>query len=221
MPQVGCSETRTVSAWLVLNTCSNGGDAVGLTSILDWGQLVCWWLAAVVLSHCDVPFIFDLLYYTGRLSAVSGCHRWTCLCGGLGALAEIAGAGATGPTVKISNFWQSKMAAGAIGNESAPIQLAQCRFPGLAISNAKILIYVSDKIHGSNFCQTPLGNCYGLKLPKCWLQFKTKFHCVIYYNFRHTFVPHIGKVEKLLYIVWSDVTRVYWVKWRRFSVLVK
>ena len=25
------------------------------------------------------------------------------------------------------------------GNESAPIQLAQCRFPGLAISNAKIL----------------------------------------------------------------------------------
>jgi len=28
-----------------------------------------------------------------------------------------------------------------IGNESAPIQLAQCRFPGLSISNAKILIY--------------------------------------------------------------------------------
>ena len=25
----------------------------------------------------------------------------------------------------------------AIGNESVPIQLAQCRFPGLAISNAK------------------------------------------------------------------------------------
>jgi len=28
-----------------------------------------------------------------------------------------------------------------IGNESVPIQLAQCRFPGLAISSAKILIY--------------------------------------------------------------------------------
>ena len=27
---------------------------------------------------------------------------------------------------------------GAIGNESAPIQLAQCRFSGLAISNVKI-----------------------------------------------------------------------------------
>ena len=26
-----------------------------------------------------------------------------------------------------------------IGNESVPIQLAQCRFPGLAIFNAKIL----------------------------------------------------------------------------------
>jgi len=24
------------------------------------------------------------------------------------------------------------------------------------------------------FCQTALGNCYGLKLPKCWLQFKKK-----------------------------------------------
>jgi len=37
------------------------------------------------------------------------------------------------------------------GDESAPIQLAQCRFPGLAISNAKILIYLSSKIYGSNF----------------------------------------------------------------------
>jgi len=38
-----------------------------------------------------------------------------------------------------------------IGNESAPIQLAQCRFPGLAISNAKVLIYFSNKIYGRNF----------------------------------------------------------------------
>ena len=30
------------------------------------------------------------------------------------------------------------------GNESAPIQLAQCWFPGLAISNAKISIYFSN-----------------------------------------------------------------------------
>jgi len=38
-----------------------------------------------------------------------------------------------------------------IENESVPIQLAQCCFPGLAISNLKIFIYFSDKIYGSNF----------------------------------------------------------------------
>jgi len=38
-----------------------------------------------------------------------------------------------------------------IGNKSVPIQLAQCRFPGLAIFNAKILIYFSNKTYGSNF----------------------------------------------------------------------
>ena len=37
------------------------------------------------------------------------------------------------------------------GNESVLIQLAQCWFPGLAISNAKILIYFSNKIYGRNF----------------------------------------------------------------------
>jgi len=40
-----------------------------------------------------------------------------------------------------------------IGSESVPIQLAQCWFPGLAISNAKILIYFSNKIYGSNFIE--------------------------------------------------------------------
>jgi len=39
----------------------------------------------------------------------------------------------------------------AIGNESAPIQLAQCRSPGLAIFNAKMSIYFLNKIYGSNF----------------------------------------------------------------------
>ena len=38
-----------------------------------------------------------------------------------------------------------------IGNESVPIQLAQFRFPGLAIFSAKILIYFSNKIYGNNF----------------------------------------------------------------------
>ena len=39
-----------------------------------------------------------------------------------------------------------------IGNESVPIQLAQCRFFGLAISDAKILTdFFSNKIYRSNF----------------------------------------------------------------------
>jgi len=46
-------------------------------------------------------------------------------------------------------------------------------FAGLANSNAKILIHFSNKIRGSNFINNT-GNCYGRKLPKCWLQFKGK-----------------------------------------------
>ena len=38
-----------------------------------------------------------------------------------------------------------------IWNEIVPLQLAQCRFPLLAISNAKILMYFSNRIYGSNF----------------------------------------------------------------------
>jgi len=51
----------------------------------------------------------------------------------------------------------------SIGNESVPIQLAQCRFPGLAISNAKMF----QKNVRKQFHQAALGNCYGLKLAKC------------------------------------------------------
>jgi len=41
------------------------------------------------------------------------------------------------------------------------------------------------------FYQSALGNCYGLKLGKWWLQFKKIIYrvCVTDYNFRHTFVP--------------------------------
>ena len=53
----------------------------------------------------------------------------------------------------------------SVGNESVPIQLAQCRYPGLAISKAKILIYFSKKIR-KQFYKTALGNRYVLKLPK-------------------------------------------------------
>ena len=36
-------------------------------------------------------------------------------------------------------------------NEHVPTQFAQCWFAGLAISNAKISIYFSNKIYGSTF----------------------------------------------------------------------
>ena len=39
----------------------------------------------------------------------------------------------------------------SIGNESVPIHLAQCWFPGLAISSAKIKTYFSNKTDGNNF----------------------------------------------------------------------
>ena len=54
-----------------------------------------------------------------------------------------------------------------IGNESALIQLAQCLLHGLAISNARMLIYFSNKHIRKQFYQTALGNFYCLKLPKC------------------------------------------------------
>jgi len=72
---------------------------------------------------------------------------------------------------------------------NVPIQLAQCWFPGLAISNAKY-VYIFFLNVRTQFYQTALWNCYGLNLAKYWLQLKKLIYCVIYYNFRHTFVPY-------------------------------
>jgi len=58
-------------------------------------------------------------------------------------------------------WWRNKSHSASIvhtENESVPIQLTQCRFPGLTISNAKILIYFSNEIYGSNFIKGWLGN---------------------------------------------------------------
>ena len=38
----------------------------------------------------------------------------------------------------------------------------------------------SNKIYGSKFLKTALGNCYGLKLPKCWLQFQKNINLLRY-----------------------------------------
>jgi len=74
-----------------------------------------------------------------------------------------------------------------IWNESVPIQLAQCRFPGLAIFNAKI--YFSNKIYGNNFIKqhSETVMVWNYQNSHCSLR---KNYCVIYYNFRDTFLPN-------------------------------
>ena len=63
-----------------------------------------------------------------------------------------------------------------IGNESAPIQLAQCRFPGLANSNAKNKYIFSNKTFRKQFYQTARGNCYMVWRQKnAYCSLKNKF----------------------------------------------
>jgi len=63
----------------------------------------------------------------------------------------------------------------AIGNKSALEQLAQYQFPGLAISNAKISIYIFQvKYTEAIFLETAPGKCCGLKLPKSDCSLRTK-----------------------------------------------
>jgi len=76
-------------------------------------------------------------------------------------------------------------------DESAPIQLAQCCFPGLAISNVKILKYIFFQIKYTE----ALSSNSTRKLLWFWNYQNAdrslrKKYCVIYYNFRHIFVPY-------------------------------
>jgi len=95
-----------------------------------------------------------------------------------------------------------------VGNESVPIQLAQCRFRGLAISSAKILIYTffSNKIYGSNFIKqhSETVMVWNYQNADCSIR---KKYCVIYYNFRHTFVPYCYAIDCSL--LTSTFTWVY------------
>ena len=79
---------------------------------------------------------------------------------------------------------------GEIRNESAPIQPAHCRFPGQAFSNAEILAYFSYKIYGSNFIKQHSETVMVSNYQNANCRFKKKI-VVIYYNFRHTFVPYV------------------------------
>jgi len=78
-------------------------------------------------------------------------------------------------------------------NESVPIQLAQCWFPALAISSAKIYIYFSNKICGSN-CIKQCRKLLWFEITKMLIAaWKINLLCYLWY-FRHTFVPYWGAV---------------------------
>jgi len=75
-----------------------------------------------------------------------------------------------------------------------PIQLTQCRFPELAISNAKILIYFLNK----NNAEAILSNSSRkLLLFEITKMLKKKYY-VIYDNLRHTFVPCGSGVHRVV-----------------------
>jgi len=75
------------------------------------------------------------------------------------------------------------------GNVSVPIQLAQCRFYGLAVSNAKMLRYFQVKIYGSNFIKQHSETVTVRNYESADCRFKKKY-CVNYSNFRHTLVSY-------------------------------
>ena len=125
-------------------------------------------------------------------------------------------------------------------DESAPIQLAQCWFPGLAISNVKILKYIFFQIKYTE----ALSSNSTRKLLWFWNYQNAdrslrKKYCVIYYNFRHIFVPYFcrycmrkqvwrGCVQNRITsaevddcsrpIAYSETTIAY-VSWRQLSVM--
>jgi len=80
-----------------------------------------------------------------------------------------------------------------IGNESVLIQLAQCRFPGQAIPNAKILMHFSNKIYGRNIIKQHSEKWYGLKLPNadCSLRKKNIVSFIIIFGTLSFPIAHV------------------------------
>jgi len=105
----------------------------------------------------------------------------------------------------------------------APIQLAQCRFPGLIISNAiaNILIYFSNKIYESNFIKQHSESIVVLNYQTAFCILSKEIYCVICFIFRHTFVhSSFSKISMVwssmacctrihitfIYLLWADVS---------------
>ena len=102
-------------------------------------------------------------------------------------------------------------------NERAPMQLAHCRFPGLAISSAQILMYFSKILYGSTLIKQYSETVMVRNYQNANCSLRKKFYCVIYYNFRHTFALYL----RLLF-VWTSFMDDPWVnQWRKFTECVK
>jgi len=69
----------------------------------------------------------------------------------------------------------------SIHHESVRIQLAQCWFPGLAISDAKILIYFSDKIYGSDFIKQHSETVMVWNYRHADCSLREKFYCCVWF----------------------------------------
>ena len=83
-----------------------------------------------------------------------------------------------------SNERRTRRRLSAIRNESVPIQLAQCQFPGRAICKAKILTYFSNKIHGSNFIKqhTETVTVWNYQNADCSLRKKTLLRYLLQFS---------------------------------------
>jgi len=76
-----------------------------------------------------------------------------------------------------------------IGNESVPIQLAQCRFFGLAISDAKILTDFFQIKYTEAILSNSTRKLSWLEITKMLIAVWKWIYCVIWYNCRPIFVP--------------------------------
>jgi len=67
--------------------------------------------------------------------------------------------------------------------------LAQCRLPGMAISYAKIFIYFSYKIYGSDFIRQHSETVMDRNYQNIDFSLRKKFYCFHLLQFSATFVP--------------------------------
>ena len=82
-----------------------------------------------------------------------------------------------------------------VGNESVPIQLAQCWFRGLAVYNAEIQIHLSNKTDGNNSIKQHSETVTVWNHGNADCSLKKQICCIIYYIFPHTFVSWHVRID--------------------------